>query len=511
MGTNTNFAREGASAVKSWNPAPAWSAISPIPNASQQVDQLIATNPIRTIEREDIVIVGLGTNDGLNVQGGTASTATEVRDAILNAINRLIAHGFTKVFVVYPESRLQPTLPGLLEPQLQALVDGNRRLRISSAYWDSAILEFDNPYINDGQNVHPVHSVHKRMGELLSSIWFSNDFLDHTKNFYISSKLSSPTNVREIGFNQFNPNTDMVRMRLVDAFNCFEAHTNRSLTFRSYNGLFIKGASEANAITSPTGGGKNDPCVTIAGEFWEHRAILQLDAVGGTPNNLSPFLLARKGGTDKIRIGNEGSITVDSNDANAGRFISRNNDIYGVGVGVCRVIAEHNPPDPASSNTGIGLNNNGTEKWALASFRPAGTNDFSFGFYNSQPNPAQGSLAFMITPNSRVGYGTATTNHARFTILNTEAIPFLRFYDNTITPANGNSGLRAEIQNDGSFNTVLGYRVGGTRVIGAQITGYGTMANANRSLGLSSASTAAQVSAVLAALITDLRTHGLIL
>lgn len=76
----------------------------------------------------------------------------------------------------------------------------------------------------------------------------------------------------------------------------------------------------------------------------------------------------------------------------------------------------------------------------------------------------------------------------------------------------GGSALMGFTLNDGVFNAVSGaYLVNSVQVVGAQVPGYGTPLNGTRQSGFNaSTATLGQTAAMLAALMTDLKQHGLI-
>lgn len=240
MDITTNFAREGAYAFRDWVSPPVWSAISPIPSMDSQITQLIALNPVGSIAQFDVVGVMIGTNDGINPDGGVKPTGAQVQSAITAGLNRLVTHGFKNFVIVYPESKHQPTLPALLTPDINTLISNNRGIKFFTCFADSSLLEFSNPYLVD--NTHPNDAAHERLGEIVVSQFLNQSWVDRTQNLYLSAKGASIAAPRELGFTNFDPNTHGTRFVLADQFNCFEAIGNKRLTIKSYNGLIVNAA-----------------------------------------------------------------------------------------------------------------------------------------------------------------------------------------------------------------------------------------------------------------------------
>lgn len=456
--TITNFAREGALAFRDWTTTAAWSAINPIPGANSQFDQLVAANPSNTITNNDLLFLMLGTNDKVSsadttaADGGAKPTATQVSNAIVAVLNRALTHGFRNFIVMHPEGKWFSTVSPILFPAINALQASNRSSKFVQCYADTAMLEFANPYHPD--NLHPNDISHQRLGEVLTDSWQQHQITDKTQSFLVSTKGSSTTNPREIGFNNFNPNSDYVRFRFVDAFNCMEAQTNRGMTLRSYNGLNICAAWEAQDPIAngriPVGAGKADPVMALRGNFWEHQALLLLDNVSGSP---APAILARNGGTDNFKLNGSGSIVIDTADSNAITIVGRT-------AGAANVIL-NNATAGLNNPAQFVFQNNGVTSWSFASSRAGGasTNN-SLQYFNNQ----LGSSAFFINgDNNFLGIGTASPSQ-RVDIAGGLNVQGNVRVNGTIVLGNRNTGWSTTV------NTTVGSVATGTQAMSATAT-----------------------------------------
>ena len=308
LDTSTSWAYEGAYATNDIT-GQSWSTIQPIPSFNSQINFFAAAYPLAgSVNSNDVCAVYFGTNDSSNYATvSPAPTVATFNTAIKNGLNRLLGYGFKNFVILFPESRyFAGAVPAALQPDIDALQAANRDCKIITVTPSSAVLEFTSPYISDG--THYVPLVYERLGEIAIAQFLNQSWIDKTQNVYFSAKGATPASPRELGFSNFDPNTNGTRFVLADQFNCFEAVGNQRLTLRSYNGLVVNGAFEANGANSGTGAGKNDPCMMIQGNFWEHSAILRLDAVTGVPATQSPLILGRTGGTEVFKLGSDGVV-----------------------------------------------------------------------------------------------------------------------------------------------------------------------------------------------------------
>jgi hypothetical protein len=502
MTLTTNYAREGAMAVNDWRTTASWSDINPIPSVGSQMTSLIAANASSTITDRDVLGILIGTNDKVSntgsttaADGGTKPTAQATSDAIVSVVNRAITHGFKNIIVMHPEGKWFSTVSPILFPALNTIQSSNRSVKLLQCYANTAILEFASPYHPDA--LHPNDTSHKRLGEVLTDTFQQNQVIDKTQSFLISTKGSSASNPREIGFNNFDPTVttgNYVRVKVVDQFNCFESHTNKGMTIRAYNGLNVCAAFEGNDPTSrmPAGGGKSDACLTVWGNFWEHKSLLLLDNVASSP---APAILSRRGGVDNFKINATGSGIIDTSDTNTFEFISRPANAIG------RVVADAKDNGATKSNVGFELRNNGVATWALCSYFVSGTRN-SFTFYNTQTGATRDSL-FIQGDSNNVGISTSNPVH--------------KLDVGGAASTIGINGVRVLVNPQNNTGNLTGWNVGTAGVSGsvssttlAGIKGYAGTANISSLTTTSVNAALNHYGARINALITALRTHGIL-
>ncbi|MGL5925582.1 SGNH/GDSL hydrolase family protein [Chroococcidiopsis sp.] len=514
-GIKTNYAQSGAMLMRDHNPAPAWytptwGPTNLIPGGDTQLNLLIADNPIGTITEHDILAILLGTNDknphtgNVAVDGGASPTPVQVRDKLLSIINRAIAHGFKQIIYCYPESRYWGTLPGLLEPSITTLKNNDRSLKLIPVFLDSAMLESDNPW-HDG--LHPNDYSYERIAEIMVSQFLNQSWVDTTKNLHVSALGASGASPREIGFKNFNPNTNGTRLIIADQFNCIQAILNERTTWRSYNGLVINGAFETGNAVSGVGGGKNDPCLIVQGNFWEHQAIIRMDSVGGNPLSQSPYLLGRTGGVDRFKVQNNGTMIIATPNDTNGETVAR----FTTAAAKGRVNIETGVDASGYSNGGFGFRNNNTLSYSLAVWNPnPALAQYGCMVYNEQLSFSNTACTLYCDQNSNVVINAAQPGTAKLNVYRASTATTTPLQVWGITPVAPNAGstvgnstptIVQGIDADGFFTGGVGKRTGwaapsGTvlRTVPADITAAPTVAQFN------------QVLAILRAIITDQRT-----